>query len=73
MPPLEKTQRHALRRKIQDQESVLLNRRLHLVDEPLFPDNEYTANIDRVTPAMIGLANLIVDLIYPFLDPRIRY
>jgi DNA segregation ATPase FtsK/SpoIIIE, S-DNA-T family len=38
---------------------TVLDRRLHLVDEPLFPDNEYTANIDRVTPAMIGLANLI--------------
>ncbi len=38
---------------------TVLDRRLHLVDEPLFPDNEYTANIDRVTPAMVGLANLI--------------
>lgn len=38
---------------------TVLDRRLHLVDEPLFPDNEYTANIDRITPAMIGLANLI--------------
>ncbi|ORA13211.1 type VII secretion protein EccC [Mycobacterium asiaticum] len=38
---------------------TVLDRRLHLVEEPLFPDNEYTANIDRVTPAMIGLANLI--------------
>jgi type VII secretion protein EccCa/type VII secretion protein EccCb len=38
---------------------TVLDRRLHLVDEPLFPDNEYTANIDRVTPAMLGLANLI--------------
>jgi hypothetical protein len=25
----------------------------------LFPDNEYTANLDRVAPAMLGLANLI--------------
>jgi len=38
---------------------TVLDRRLHLVDEPLFPDNEYTANIDRVIPAMMGLANLI--------------
>ena len=38
---------------------TVLDRRLHLVDEPLFADNEYTANIDRITPAMIGLANLI--------------
>ncbi len=38
---------------------TVLDRRLHLVDEPLFPDNEYTANIDRIVPAMLGLANLI--------------
>ncbi|QLL07983.1 type VII secretion protein EccCa [Mycobacterium vicinigordonae] len=38
---------------------TVLDRRLHLVDEPLFPDNEYTANIDRIMPAMIGLANLM--------------
>jgi DNA segregation ATPase FtsK/SpoIIIE, S-DNA-T family len=38
---------------------TVLDRRLHLVDEPLFPDNEYTANIDRIFPAMLGLANLI--------------
>ena len=38
---------------------TVLDRRLHLVDEPLFPDNEYTANIDRVTPAMLGLSGLI--------------
>jgi type VII secretion protein EccCa/type VII secretion protein EccCb len=38
---------------------TVLDRRLHLVDEPLFPDNEYTANFDRVTPAMLGLARLI--------------
>jgi S-DNA-T family DNA segregation ATPase FtsK/SpoIIIE len=37
----------------------VLDRRLHLVDEPLFPDNEYTPNIDRIMPAMLGLANLI--------------
>lgn len=38
---------------------TVLDRRLHLADEPLFPDNEYTANIDRIIPAMLGLANLI--------------
>ena len=38
---------------------TVLDRRLHLVDEPLFPDNEYTANFDRIIPAMLGLANLI--------------
>ncbi len=38
---------------------TVLDRRLHLVDEPLFPDNEYTANVDRIIPAMLGLANLI--------------
>ena len=38
---------------------TVIDRRLHLVDEPLFADNEYTANIDRITPAMLGLANLI--------------
>ena len=38
---------------------TVLDRRLHLVDEPLFPDNEYTANLDRVTPAMLGLSNII--------------
>ena len=38
---------------------TVLDRRLHLVDEPLFPDNEYTANIDRILPAMLGLSNLI--------------
>ncbi|GJO04524.1 type VII secretion protein EccCa [Mycobacterium marinum] len=38
---------------------TVLDRRLHLVDEPLFPENEYTANIDRIVPAMLGLANLI--------------
>src|SRR6202012_4898639 len=38
---------------------TVLDRRLHLVDEPLFADNEYTANIDRIFPAMLGLANLI--------------
>ncbi len=32
----------------------MLDRRLHLVDEPLFADNEYTANIDRVTPGDAG-------------------
>jgi DNA segregation ATPase FtsK/SpoIIIE, S-DNA-T family len=38
---------------------TVLDRRLHLVDEPLFPDNEYTANIDRIIPAILGLSNLI--------------
>ena len=38
---------------------TVLDRRLHLVDEPLFADNEYTANIDRIIPAMLGLANII--------------
>ncbi|MEY8018391.1 type VII secretion protein EccCa [Mycobacterium servetii] len=38
---------------------TVLDRRLHLVDEPLFEDNEYTANVDRVIPAMLGLAHLI--------------
>ena len=38
---------------------TVLDRRLHLVDEPLFDDNEYTANIDRVIPAMLGLSALI--------------
>jgi ESX secretion system protein EccC len=38
---------------------TVLDRRLHLVDEPLFPDNEYSANVDRVIPAMIGLSALI--------------
>ncbi|WP_155726148.1 hypothetical protein, partial [Mycobacterium avium] len=28
-------------------------------DEPLCADNEYTANIDRSIPALLGLANLI--------------
>src|SRR5690606_34429025 len=38
---------------------TVIDRRLQLVDEPLFPDNEYTANIDRVIPAMLGLSALI--------------
>ena len=38
---------------------TVLDRRLHLVDEPLFPDNEYTANVDRIMPAMLGLSNII--------------
>lgn len=38
---------------------TVIDRRLHLVEEPLFPDNEYTPNIDRITPAMLGLAALI--------------
>ncbi|BBY18179.1 type VII secretion protein EccCa [Mycolicibacterium litorale] len=38
---------------------TVVDRRLQLVDEPLFADNEYTANIDRITPAMLGLSALI--------------
>jgi type VII secretion protein EccCa/type VII secretion protein EccCb len=38
---------------------TVFDRRLHLVDEPLFADNEYTANIDRVTPAVMGLSALL--------------
>ncbi|MBV8861030.1 MAG: type VII secretion protein EccCb, partial [Mycobacterium sp.] len=38
---------------------TVVDRRLHLVEEPLFPDNEYTANVDRVLPAMLGLSALI--------------
>ena len=38
---------------------TVVDRRLQLVDEPLFPDNENTANIARATPAMLGLAALI--------------
>ncbi|MGH3674822.1 MAG: type VII secretion protein EccCa [Mycobacterium sp.] len=38
---------------------TVIDRRLHLVDEPLFPDNEYTPNIDRIIPAMQGLSAII--------------
>lgn len=38
---------------------TVVDRRLHLVEEPLFPDNEYTPNIDRITPAMLGLSALL--------------
>ncbi|BBZ20346.1 type VII secretion protein EccCa [Mycolicibacterium gadium] len=38
---------------------TVIDRRLHLVEEPLFPDNEYTPNIDRITPAMLGLSALL--------------
>ncbi|MEZ0340415.1 type VII secretion protein EccCa [Mycobacterium sp. pV006] len=38
---------------------TVIDRRLQLVDEPLFPDNEYTSNIDRVLPAMLGLSALL--------------
>ena len=38
---------------------TVIDRRLHLVDEPLFGDNEYTPNVDRVTPAMLGLSALL--------------
>lgn len=38
---------------------TVIDRRLQLVDEPIFPDNEYTPNIDRVLPAMLGLSALL--------------
>ena len=38
---------------------TVIDRRLQLVDEPLFGDNEYTPNIDRILPAMLGLSGLI--------------
>lgn len=38
---------------------TVIDRRLQLVDEPLFADNEYTPNIDRVLPAMLGLSALL--------------
>jgi S-DNA-T family DNA segregation ATPase FtsK/SpoIIIE len=38
---------------------TVIDRRLQLVDEPLFADNEYTPNIDRILPAMLGLSALI--------------
>ncbi|MCV7228480.1 type VII secretion protein EccCa [Mycolicibacterium komossense] len=38
---------------------TVLDRRLQLVDEPLFDDNEYTANIDRIVPAMLGLSAIL--------------
>lgn len=38
---------------------LCIDRRLHLVDEPPFGDNEYTPNIDRITPAMLGLSALL--------------
>ncbi|MHA3024124.1 type VII secretion protein EccCa [Mycobacterium sp. BMJ-28] len=38
---------------------TVIDRRLQLVEEPLFADNEYTPNIDRITPAMLGLAALL--------------
>ncbi|OYN76031.1 type VII secretion protein EccCa [Mycolicibacterium sphagni] len=38
---------------------TVLDRRLRLVDEPLFPDNEYTANTDRIIPAMLGLSAIV--------------
>lgn len=38
---------------------TVIDRRLQLVDEPIFPDNEYTPNIDRVLPAMLGLSSLL--------------
>jgi DNA segregation ATPase FtsK/SpoIIIE-like protein len=38
---------------------TVIDRRLQLVDEPLFGDNEYTPNVDRILPAMLGLSALI--------------
>jgi len=38
---------------------TVLDRRLRLVDEPLFADNEYATNPDRVLPAMLGLSALL--------------
>lgn len=38
---------------------TVIDRRLHLVDESLFPGNEYTPNLDRITPAMLGLSGLV--------------
>jgi type VII secretion protein EccCb len=38
---------------------TVIDRRLQLVDEPLFADNEYTPNVDRILPAMLGLSGLI--------------
>ncbi|MBE1551566.1 type VII secretion protein EccCa/type VII secretion protein EccCb [Mycobacterium sp. OAS707] len=38
---------------------TVIDRRLQLVDEPLFADNEYTPNIDRILPAMLGLSALL--------------
>ena len=38
---------------------TVFDRRVHLVDEPLFDDNEYSADTDRVTPAVMGLAALL--------------
>ena len=49
---------------------TVLDRRLHLVDEPLFPDNEYSPDIDRITPAMLGLAALIEGRSRPFSGQR---
>lgn len=40
---------------------TVVDRRLHLVDEPLFAENEYTTNVDRVLPAMLGLSGLIAE------------
>ncbi len=38
---------------------TVIDRRLQLVDEPIFPDNEYTPNVDRILPAMLGLSSLL--------------
>ena len=38
---------------------TVVDRRLRLVDEPLFADNEHTTHLDRVIPAMLGLTALM--------------
>ncbi|ADG97223.1 cell division FtsK/SpoIIIE [Segniliparus rotundus DSM 44985] len=38
---------------------TVVDRRLRLVDEPLFADNEHTTHLDRVIPAMLGLTALL--------------
>jgi S-DNA-T family DNA segregation ATPase FtsK/SpoIIIE len=38
---------------------TVIDRRLQLVDEPLFADNEYTPNVDRILPAVLGLSALL--------------
>jgi ABC-type dipeptide/oligopeptide/nickel transport system permease component len=42
-------------------------------DSILNRDHNIVIGVFTFYAALIGLANLIVDLIYPFLDPRIRY
>lgn len=49
---------------------TVIDRRLQLVNEQLYPDNEYTSNLDRVTPAMLGLAGLLHSRMPPTDLPR---